>query len=308
MAMTKPRAIGIDGGGTRTRACIVDGNGEPLATGEAGPALIDDASGPIDVVAVVTAVERAASAAGVELPLIAVCAGLAGAGREPERTAARAALLSRGVAVRALVVSDAEAAFYDAFAAGPGLLLIAGTGSMGWGRSAEGREARVGGWGAVLGDEGSAYDIALQALHAAVRAADGRGDETDLLQRFWEVLQLSTPSELIPWAAAAAKRDIAALTPIVCALREAGDPVASRIIAKALRELGRHVEVLLERLGPWTVPPHLAFTGGLIAPGGALRQAMVDAVAELSCIPLEEAVDAARGAARLALDRLGSDG
>ncbi|UCF18405.1 MAG: BadF/BadG/BcrA/BcrD type ATPase [Gemmatimonadota bacterium] len=306
--MASALAVGIDGGGTATRACVIDQRGDPLAYGEAGPALAEVWGSRLDLAAVATAVERAAAAAGTSLPFAALCAGLAGAGRESERAVARRELMSRGLAAQALVVTDAEAAFYDAFADGPGLLLIAGTGSIAWGRSEDGRQARVGGWGARLGDEGSAYDIAIQALRAAARAADGRGEETELLPRLSEVLRLAEPGTLITWAAAAGKRDVAALAASVFAARAAGDGVASRIVQDAVLELQRHVEALLLRLGPWSTAPGLALAGALLGPGGPLRDEIVEALAARACVLRLDPVDAARGAARLALRSLRAPG
>jgi N-acetylglucosamine kinase-like BadF-type ATPase len=292
--------IGIDGGGTATRVLILDERGGELARAEGGAALIDWPGTPIDIETVAATVGRAATAAGIELPAAALCAGFAGVGREPERGAVEQALAGR-LAERARVITDAEAAFFDAFADGPGLLLIAGTGSMGLGRAEDGREARTGGWGLLLGDEGSGYDIGLSGLRAAVRAADGRGEATELLPRLVAELGLVQPEELIPWASMAPKTAFAALAPSVCELAAAGDALAAEIVASAVASLVAHVDALLSRLGPWSAPPGLALAGGLLAPGGPLRGALVAALAEHACVVFEREVEAVRGAARLAL-------
>ncbi len=306
--MANAVAVGVDGGGTGTRACVVDGRGEPLGYGEAGPALIEAAGGPLDLTAVATAVERAAAAAGARLQLMSLCAGLAGAGREQERAAAERELLRKGLAARVLVVTDAEAAFYDAFADGPGLLLIAGTGSIGWGRGEDGRQARAGGWGARIGDEGGAHDIGLQAMRAATCAADGRGEETELLPRLLDALHVGDPEALVTWVDEAGKKQVAALAAVVFAARAAGDAVAGRIVEDAVVDLQRHVGALLGRLGPWSSAPVLSLAGGLIGPGGPLRDEIVEALAGHACVLRLEPVDAARGAARLALSALRASG
>ena len=298
--MASRAVVGIDGGGTATRVLILDERGGALGRAEGGPALTDRPGAPIDIETVADTVARAAAAAGIELPAAALCAGFAGVGRELERGAVEAALAGR-LAARARVITDAEAAFFDAFADGPGLLLIAGTGSIALGRGEDGREARTGGWGTLLGDEGSGYDIGLSALRAAARATDGRGRPTDLLARLLAELGLARPEELIRWASGARKTAVAALAPSVCELAAQGDEVAAEIVAAVVASLAAHVDALLARLGPWSAPPGLALAGGLLAPGGRLRGAVVAAVAEYACVVSDTQVEPVRGAARLAL-------
>ncbi len=257
-----------------------------------------------DLEAIEATARRAASAAQLDLPAAALCAGLAGAGRDRERDAVQAALSRRALATAVRVVTDAEAAFFDAFGDGPGLLLIAGTGSVAWGRSEDGREARVGGWGGLLGDEGSGYDIGLRALRSVARAVDGRGGKTELQERLLAQLQVGEPQALIAWAAGAGKTEIAALAPIVCELAAAGDSAAVAIVETAVASLQSHVAALLAGLGPWSAPSTLALAGSLIAPGGPQRAPLLAAVAQYECAPTEARVDAARGAARLVLTDL----
>lgn len=301
--MASQAVIGIDGGGTATRVLILGEHGAEVARAEGGPALIDRPSAPIDVETVADTVERAAAAAGIELPAAGLCAGFAGVGRELERRAVEEALTGR-LAARARVITDADAAFFDAFGDGPGLILVAGTGSIALGRAEDGREARTGGWGTLLGDEGSGYDIGLSALRAAARAADGRGRATELLSRLTAELGLAGPEDLIRWASGARKTAFAALAPSVCELAAAGDAIAAEIVAAAVASLAAHVDALLARLGPWSAPPGLALAGGLLAPGGPLRDALVAAVAECACVVVDREVEPVRGAARLALREL----
>jgi glucosamine kinase len=185
------------------------------------------------------------------------------------------------------------------------LLLVAGTGSIAWGRGEDGREARVGGWGGLLGDEGSGYDIGLRALRAVVRAADGRGPPTELRDRLLGEIGLDAPEALIRWAAGAGKASVARLAPTVCGVANAGDEVAAAIVTGAVESLKAHVVALRQRLGPWRATPRLALAGGLLAPGGPLREAVVASTASFGCAVREEPVDVARGAARLALRQRG---
>jgi glucosamine kinase len=302
--MKSRSVLGIDGGGTATRAVVLDDRGDELGRGQAGPALTDGNGGTIEIDALAAAAERAAEQAGLTLPVAALCAGLAGVGHEAERAAVEAALAGRGIASTCRVVTDAEAALYDAFTDGPGILLIAGTGSIAWGRAEDGREARAGGWGALIGDEGSGYDIGLRGLRAAVRAADGRGAETELLARLTANLGIAGPEDLVIWTASAAKSEIAGLAALVCDLARAGDAVAATIVDAAVASLTSHVAALVARLAPWNAPPGLALGGGLLSPGGPLRDALVVATADYPCVPMAGEVDAARGAAAMALRKL----
>lgn len=293
--------IGVDGGGTRTRALILDSHGVELGEAEGEAALIDPRDPDAAVEAIVGAVSAAAHAAEVEPPAAALCAGLAGGGRDPERTRVEEALRRRGVARIVRVVTDAEAAFFDAFADGAGILVIAGTGSVAWGRNERGETARAGGWGALLGDEGSAYDLARRALRAAARAADGRAPDTALRQRLLERLGLDAPEALIPWAAHASKADVAAVAPAVLETAQDGDEVAAAIVEDALMALADHVAALLRRLGPWDESPPVALAGALIEPAGPLHSALAAAIRRHRCTLRHSLVRPARGAARLAL-------
>jgi glucosamine kinase len=293
--------VGVDGGGTRTRAVILDEAGGELGRAATGPALVDRPELPIDIEGVVSTVRSAALAADIELPCAALCAGFAGVGRERERQAVEAALAEHDLASAVRVVTDAEAAFFDAFRAGPGLLLIAGTGSVALGRAEDGREARVGGWGLLLGDEGSGYEIGLRALRAIARSTDGRGRATGLLPRFLADLKLVGPEDMIVWAATAAKTAVAALAPTVCDLAGEGDDVAGTIVSAAVESLAGHVDALLDQLGPWTAPPGLALAGGLLGADRPLREPVAAAAAERACVVVETQVTPVRGAGLMAL-------
>jgi glucosamine kinase len=297
--MTGP-VVGVDGGATRSRAVILDGDGREVARTEGGPAVADARSPDRAAAGVAELVRATATAAGVELPLPAVWAGLAGAGREDSRSAVQAALRGTAVAAHVRVGTDVEAAFHHAFPSGPGILLVAGTGSMAHGRSEGGREARTGGWGPLLGDEGSGYSIALEALRSVVRARDGRGPETALTALLLGELGLAAEEALVSWSAEASKGQVAALAPTVIRAALGGDPVALDIEARAVEALRQHVLALVDLLGPWATSPAVGLTGGLLNPGGPLRDALARALAGDPVVLFNGAVDAALGAAYLA--------
>jgi glucosamine kinase len=293
---------GVDGGATRATVLITDAQGNALARLQGGPGIVQPGSVAATGAALARLLRDAIGAAGGTPPVRAICCALAGAGREPERAALQGQLEGMQLAARVRVTTDAEAALYDAFADGPGLLLIAGTGSVGWGRAEDGRVQRVGGWGEFLGDEGSAYAIARHALRAVARAHDGRSPPTALTAALLAQLGFTAPDALIAWTASATKGAIAALAPAVLDCAATQDAAARAIRLRAVEHLAAHVTALHERLGPWQQPPLLAGAGALLEPAGPLRSSLLAFLqtAGPQITALERAVDAARGAAATA--------
>ncbi|KAK2662050.1 hypothetical protein Ddye_000624 [Dipteronia dyeriana] len=131
-----------------------------------------------------------------------------------------------------------------------GCVLIAGTGTIAYGFTEDGRDARAAGAGPILGDWGSGYGIAAQALTAVIRAYDGRGPHTMLTSNILRTLDLSSPDELIGWTYADPSwARIAALVPEVVSCAEAGDEVANRILRDSVQELALSVKAVVQRLG-----------------------------------------------------------
>lgn len=297
-----PLFLGIDGGATRTTALVTDAAGVERARVTGETAIVQIMEPEVSAGIVADIARRAlAEAGGAGERAAVLCCAITGAGREPERTQLEQALARVGLAERVVVTTDAQCALQDAFGDGPGILLIAGTGSIAWGRGPAGRTDRVGGWGWILGDEGSGYAIGLAALHAVVHADDGRGPATSLTPAVLRATGADITRGLVTWAAEASKADIGALAPLVFAAAGT-DPVAAGILNHATADLALHVRSLHERLGPWPGPAAVAFSGGLIAPGGPLRDRLC---AELGGLPfatavMERPVDGARGAAALA--------
>lgn len=246
-------------------------------------------------------VRQAVEAAGASLPAECLWAGLAGAGREGPRRAVEAALGGAGVARRLGVGTDVEAARSDAFGEGPGILLVAGTGSVVLAVDPRGERVTVGGWGSLLDDEGSGYRIGLEGLQAVVRSADGRAPETTLARAFAEPTGVSGSTDLPEWVAGAAKRDVAALAPIVLQAAQAGDEAAARVVRRTLAGLRDLIAAALARTSEWTGRPPLALSGGLVREGSALREPVRTIGAELGCRVLQAPVVPERGAALKAL-------
>lgn len=292
---------GVDGGGSRTRVLLVDGRGRELSRLE-GPAGAVDPLDPRGAVeGVVQRVRDAAAAAGVHLPITAVWAGLAGAGRDELRRRVEEGVVAAGVSRHVRVGTDAEAAFQDAFGSGPGILLVSGTGSVAWGRNAAGVMARAGGWGPRLGDEGSGYALGMEALRAVVRGEDGRGPATSLRDSVLAHAGVASPGGLVAWAAGAPRARVAELAPLVARAAESGDGVAALIVGEAVHALVAHVSALVAHLAPWDPAPGVALAGGLLDPGGPLRARVRSELRDHRGLAVAEGeVRPERGAAALA--------
>ncbi|MDA0312722.1 MAG: hypothetical protein O2992_11485 [Gemmatimonadetes bacterium] len=294
--------IGVEGGGTSTRAVVLDAQGTEVARAEC-PGAVVTAANPTDALKAVTQAARAAAErAGLDLPCAALWAGLAGAGRPDARVAMTDVLRSAGLAHTITVGTDVEAAFADAFGGGPGVMLIAGTGSIAWARDRTGVEYRVGGWGQHFGDEGGGHWIGVECLRCVAHGEDGRGPVTALRDVALAHACVAGPDQLIAWAGAATKSQIAGLAPLVVEAAAAGDPAARHVVARATEALRRHVSSVVHRSGPWAEPTQLALWGGLIWQGGPLRASLAQALTSLPVELLDRALDPPLGAARLALE------
>jgi glucosamine kinase len=302
--------VGVDGGGTKTRLVVADGAGHVLTSVSGGPSAIrnGDVETAADTIASLTGDALAAAGLADVTPSV-LCAGVAGAGRDEPRAALRRALRSREVADDVLITSDAMVALTDAFGDGAGVLLIAGTGSVAFGRSPTGIEDRCGGWGAALGDEGSALWLAGRALSAATAAADGREPDTALLGALLTAAQCDEPDDLIAWSSDATPAAVAALAPVVLRTAENGDKRANTIAAIAAEELVLHVRTLARRLfGDERAAIPVALTGGLLSRGTLIRKLVEHRLksAVPGAVVHHDEVDAARGAVKLARKGVGA--
>lgn len=304
--------VGVDGGGSKTRVLVADEHGTQL--GEVvGPGSAVRPGKHEHSADVITAAVRDALAS-CEMTHVmpkVLCVGVAGAGREPERQALWQALVGREVADEVVVHPDFSIALDDAFGEGPGILLISGTGSAAFGRSPAGQGARCGGWGPVIGDEGSGAWVGRRALSVAAASADGREPETALVGAILTAAQVNEPQELVAWAAQATPAQLATLAPVVTSVADAGDLRANAVISLAVEELVLHVRALARQLfGDERAAVPVAFTGGMLTRGTTMRkrleQRLRSAVPGAQVIAGE--VDPARGAVRGALRYLGEAG
>jgi glucosamine kinase len=161
---------------------------------------------------------------------------------------------------------DVEIALVGANGARQGVLILAGTGSVAFGINDAGQTVRGGGWGHLLGDEGSGYWLGIQALRAVMRAFDGREKQTILTKQLLNTLNLQAETDLLPWIYRDNKphsHEVARLAPLVIEAAENGDIVARKIVEAAAQELALLGNTVIRRLGSET--PKIAFAGGLLA-------------------------------------------
>lgn len=299
--------IGVDGGGSKTHVIVADADGRERVSAEGGPSAIAPGRAARSADAIAAAVATALAGEDLEQTTVAVLVvGLAGVGREEERRALELELSRRSLAEEVFVEPDAAIALADAFGEGPGVLLVAGTGSIAYGRGPTGEVARCGGWGPNIGDEGSGTWIGRRALSVVAAAADGREPPTALTGAILTAAQVNEPEDLIPWIAAADNALIAALAPVVFTVAHS-DARANAIVDFAAEELVLHVRSLAQRLfGDERAAVPVALAGGLLKRGSLLRRKVEHRlkVATPGATIRSEPVVPARGAVRLALQHL----
>ncbi len=303
-AAQPPVLLGVDCGGSHTAVVVGDRQGRVLARAEGPGSAMRPGGAERSAAVILDVARRAATQAKVALPAELALVGAAGAGRAPEQEALAAASTAAGVAQRVDVRTDVEIALAAAFDDGPGILINAGTGSIAYARTRDGRLHRAGGYGWQLGDEGGGYWLGRRALSEASRAHDGPAESSTLLERLLVALGLETFDDLIRWTATATPAQVAALAPHVLNAAREGEIVAQRIVADAAVELSHLVRVLSRQFAE-TDPIKMATAGGLLRPGSPLLTALrTNLAADMPRARLSEGgggpVDAPAGALRLA--------
>lgn len=266
--------LGVDGGGTKTHAVILDGQGRVAGEGLSGP------SNPLRVgvssaaASVREAFDRALASAGLRRADVAAArVGLAGVRRDDLRERMRESLLSLGVGTIE-VATDGEIALYGATGGEPGVVVIAGTGSICCGINARGRRACAGGWGPLAGDEGSGSWIARRGLQAVARAADGRGAQTSLVGPCLEYFKVAAVEDLSTaiYAPSMTNERIAGFGRHVLEEAERGDELAGRIVEDAGRELGQAAAAVVRQLRMERERFQAACVGGVFTAGKTILE------------------------------------
>jgi N-acetylglucosamine kinase-like BadF-type ATPase len=257
--------IGVDGGASKTAALVVDHQGRTLGRGLAGPSNhlrvgIEMATRNVERAVSIALVEAGIAIRDVEY---AYC-GIAGADHPFHRERVVDSLRIFFPRGNFIVDTDARVALTGAVGFGAGIVVIAGTGSVAFGRNAANEEARAGGWGPTLGDEGSGYWIAREGLAAIVRAHDGRGFATKMSELMCEAYGMCEPGDLPKFVYAATTHvdDIARYGKLVIDAAHAGDDVAREILTRGGSELAECVLAIARRLQMTGTEFPVAYVGG----------------------------------------------
>ncbi|HZL27493.1 MAG TPA: BadF/BadG/BcrA/BcrD ATPase family protein [Acidobacteriaceae bacterium] len=297
--------VALDGGGTKTECWVADENSVlgRASTGTIKLMNVDEATATSRLQ---NLLREAATDAAIALhDVTRTCFGLAGSSSETVRQWAEKTL--RGVVSGEIIIcGDEEIALDAAFRGGPGVLVIAGTGSNIVGRCADGTMQTAGGWGPMLGDEGSGHWIGVEAIKSALRAQD-RGVETCMLKDIESHWGLRSQAELVAFANQRSRVEFAELTAVVARCAEDGDALAASVLERAGHELAEQVSLVASKMHhagcAATDALHVAYSGSVLAKISRVRKAMEEAlrasmpnveVAQSAVEPLEGALWRAR--------------
>jgi glucosamine kinase len=265
--------LGIDGGGTKTR-CVLGNETTVLATALSGGCNVVRLGEAQARESLHTVVRQVSALARVSLDQIhAVCIGAAGAAR-PEIAAKLGSILAEidpQLTAHIEIVGDTVIALEAAFGAGPGVIAIAGTGSIVYGRDVSGGTARAGGWGFAISDEGSGHWIGRHAISSLLRTRD-EGRETALTALILDAWKLDHINALIQSANATPPPEFPRLFPIVKRAADEGDSIALELLSSAGAELAALAAIVLRRIAP--VPPYVpvAMTGSVFRQSEEVRR------------------------------------
>ncbi len=303
--------IGIDGGGTSTRAALLRLDGKLLAVGQSGSSNIDD----VGVQVAEQNIDRAVAAAEAQAnlarqPAAAIFLGMAGVTSEADRDHIRQIARNLNLAPDAAigVDHDCRAALAGGLSGRPGIVQIIGTGSSCYGRTATGRSWMAGGRGHLVSDEGSGCWMGLQAIRAAVRAHDGRAPDTPLLGGVLTALDIAEIDDVLNrlYVVGISRAELAALAPMVVREAMAGDAAAQGIVQKGADDVAELVEAVARKLAMRA--PAVCIVGGLLNTGPLIFDSYRAAM--LRRVPTAEVKTAEQppviGAALLALELAGA--
>ncbi len=287
---------GIDGGGTHTRLEIRDEGNRLIRREEFGPFNLNS----IGETAFRSLLREVFAACGGMKACAKICFGAAGISNPRVREILNQELENAGFTGKWTLCGDQEIALRGAMDE-PGVAVIAGTGSICFGKNAAGETARSGGYGHLIDDGGSGYALGRDVLSGAVRQFDGRSRGTALLDAVYEKLGGSTPSDIISfvYSPETDKSAIAKFSHIALARAAEGDEEALEILNRGASELAALVGAVQEKLGLQGCP--IALLGGLISEDNPYRRVVVDALSKLGR-PIAPAHDALWGAAQMALE------
>ena len=273
--------LGVDGGGTKTQAVLFDEGRTVIGEGFSG------ASNPLRV-GVETAVanifqatDAACDAANKSRgDVVAATVGLAGVRRADLRQRMRERL-SQTLKIKIIeVVTDAEIALFGTTLGKAGVVVIAGTGSICYGRNEAGETAIAGGWGPIAGDEGGGSSIARRGLQAIAKASDGRGEFTKLSEAGTDYFRTSTPENLLVaiYTPQMDNAKIAGFAKLVVETARAGDKIAVEILREAGRELGLAAGAVIEKLNLKNKKIPIGRVGSIFRAGELITESLLETV------------------------------
>jgi N-acetylglucosamine kinase-like BadF-type ATPase len=297
--------LGIDGGGSKTLALIADESGKVIGRGTAESSNYHSIGKEKAFESLNNAIRFAFGDAGLNLQSFhAACIGLAGVDRPQDRAVIENWAKENLSGTPVKIVNDAELVLAAGTPDGWGVAMICGTGSIVYGRNKSGETTRAGGWGYLLGDEGSGYRIGLTALQAIARSHDGRDEISNLQSLILNHLSLNSPIDLIRYVyrERVPTTEIAALASFVEEAADGGDAVATKILQEAAHELSLAAKSVARRLRMTGAIP-CAQAGGVITRGkviAAMFRQSAHAMG-LALHPIQPVIEPAQGAIRLAL-------
>lgn len=296
--------LGVDAGGTKTVCQLADETG--AIVGEArGPGANLQAAGELAVEKTLHNLMDEAMSARPGVRLGAICVGMAGVDRPGDAEVVRGIMRRIGHGAQVLIVNDALVALEAGAPGSPGVVIIAGTGSICYGRNDAGQAARAGGWGYVLGDEGSGYWIGRHALRAVVREADRRGPRTTLTPKALRHFGVDRPQDLIHEIYYGGMRPgaIAALASEVQEAFVEGDAVAAGILEVGVRELVSSAASVVSRLHLEEEAFAFVLSGGIFRAVPWMREQLITRLPRISRTAdiRHLQVEPAEGAVKLAL-------
>jgi glucosamine kinase len=293
--------LGIDAGGTKTICAISDGR-EIIGRGASGTIKIKKVGPDKARIALEETLVRAFDASSVKPEQIsASCIGVAGAGL-PEVVEWTTSNMRELVPGALKVVGDSDIAHESAFHGGPGVLVIAGTGSIAIGKNARGITARAGGWGPMISDEGSGFWIGRRAVAAAMRAHDS-GHATSLIGKIMEGWKIATRDAVVSIANSSPPPDFSALVPQVLECADNGDALAEEILSIAGAELAQLAKIVIRKLSLGGTLLKAAICGGVFKHSATVQRVFFNSLrADLPEVEtLPEPVDPIYGAISLAI-------
>lgn len=302
--------IGVDGGGTKTELVLIDRSANVIGKARCGTTNYQVVGGAKLKAELLDGFSMLMKSTNLTFHKIEhIFLGLAGAGRESDREEIIALFKDTELKAKLSIDTDAIVALAGAFGMGEGIIIISGTGAICFGKNSQGKVVRSGGWGYLLGDEGSGYFIGREAIIAALKDFDGRGEKTQLRTELEQNFKVISIDQIIPqiYQNKIDRVAIAGLAPMVFEQANKGDTIAEDIIRRTGRELGNLAKAVAQRLKFENDEIKVALIGSVFKQREMLVNEIAKELYEISwnieiCEPMFEPQ---YGAALMALHKMG---